>query len=453
MTHARVAIYRTLFEVDERALPRGRATLLSFVRLTFVTFDSFFRERLQMRAAALAFFTTLSIVPFAALAFAVAKAVGTYDMLVEETVRPFLAETFRTDPGEEVPEGVDVLRETLDRMLDLVSATDVRGLGVIGFFVLAFTIHRVVRGAEESFDAIWGFPGDRSLHRRVPGHLLVTLVTPAALGSATTVTAATHGQPVMELLDRTIPSPFVVSVLTFVIPPLLVCLGILLLYVVLPSARVRRRSAIIGAIVGGLGWYLLQLLHVRFQLGVARTNALYSGFGAFPIFLVWLHLSWVMVLLGAQVAAAHQNAPTLRQLARRRLDDHKSRQAVALRAMVEIARGQEPTRLRSLARALGIGVEPLRDVLDALADHDLLEKSEGTYDPLYVSRTDPDALRVSSVLEALGRDPDDGGVSPWDHDEDTLHQLLEGLQSAAAASAHNRTIGELSRSRRRTEEL
>jgi membrane protein len=443
LTRARLYLVRTLWEVDEPSLPRARRILLTILRLVFVTVDSFFRERLQMRAAALAFFTVLSIVPLAALVFSVAKGVGYYDLLIDETVRPFLDQTFRPPLGGEVSSGVAVLSTNLEQLLDLVGTTDVFGLGLVGLVVLLLTIHRVVRGAEESFDAIWGFPGRRGLLGRLPTYLVVSVFTPLALVFASTLTAARQGQPAMALLASYVGVPFLASVIAFVLPPVLVWLAILPLYVLLPSARVRRRSAMMGAVVAGLAWYGLQVLHVAFQIGVARQNALYSGFGAFPIFLLWLHFSWVMILLGAQVAAAHQNAPTLRQLARRSLGDHVSRQQVALRALVALSLVSEGIRLRTLARELGVAVEPMREVLDVLTEHGYLTLGHGPYDPRYAVASDPDSLRVATVLDALGRGSATDSSAPWE--EDPLHDVLSALQSAAESSAANRTIGELGR--------
>jgi membrane protein len=438
---ARAYGYRALWEVDERSLPRWRRIVVNVVRLAFVTFDGFFRERLQIRAAALAFFTVLSIIPFAALTFSIAKSVGYYDFLIKNTVRPALIDTFKTTPGESVPEGVLALRDLLDAVLALVAHTDVFGLGAVGFGLLLLTISRVVRGAEESFDTIWSSKTTQPFYLRLPGYIVVSTITPASLVIASTLTAARH----TEVIERFIPIPFFHDLVSFVLPPALVCIGIWPMYVLLTSVRVRRRSAWIGALVGGLGWYALQVLHVKFQIGVARQNALYSGFGAFPLFLVWLHLSWVWILLGAQVAAAHQNAPTLRQLARLSLDDHASRQAVGLRAMIQLCDHPEGARLRALAETLGVAVTPLKSVLDALVAHGLLASRGGPYDPEYTTNVDPELLRVAAVIEALGKKRSSLTSLPWDDADRPLTEVLEGIQRAVESSDHNRTIGELRR--------
>lgn len=442
LTDARTYAYRALWEIDEATLSPARRALLSAARLTFVTVDSFFRERLQMRAAALAFFTLLSIVPLAALLFSLAKAVGAYDLLIAETVRPLIDQSF---PAHSSSDGVAQLRSALEKLLQIVGQTDVFGLGLVGLAVLLLTIQRVLRGAEQSFDAIWGFTGRRNFAKRLPGYAVIVAFTPLALTFATTVTAARQGQPVLAMLESWLHLPWLVSVLVFVIPPVLACVALLPVYLLLPAARVRRRSALLGALVGGLGWYGLQIGHVTFQIGVARQNALYSGFGAFPIFLLFLHLSWVCVLLGAQVASAHQNAPTLRQLARVNLHDHLSVQAVALRAMTLIPNDPEGEALRPLARAVGVAVEPLRDVLDLLVGHGLLTRRGASYDPIYAPARDLAHLRVATVLEALGRRRSADSSVPRDDAEKTVTDMLEKLHGAVESSAHNRTIGELRR--------
>ena len=96
-------------------------------------------------------------------------------------------------------------------------------------------------------------------------------------------------------------------------------------------------SAILGALIGGALWQLAQVLHLRFQVGVANYNAIYSTFAALPIFMFWLYLSWTTVLLGAEVACAHQGEPAFRQVMRARNQDPAYLEAVAVRAMGRVA--------------------------------------------------------------------------------------------------------------------
>ena len=77
---------------------------------------------------------------------------------------------------------------------------------------------------------------------------------------------------------------------------------------------------------------------MKFQVGVASYNALYSGFGAVPIFLVWLYVSWMIVLVGAQLAASHQYEQHLRQAVRARHVDQELRETLAIAVSRRVAR-------------------------------------------------------------------------------------------------------------------
>lgn len=435
--------YGALWEVDEQALSRSARWLLTVGRLLFITTAAFFRERLQTRATALAFVTVLSLVPSAALTFSIAKWAGLYDVLINETLRPFIDESMGASHGASLPTGVVAIRDNLERFLTVVANTDVFHLGVYGFLVLLLAILRVLRGAEEAFDAIWAFPFRRPWFSALPRFLLVASLSPVALGGATILTAARQQNQLMSAIRTVLPLPLVVDAVALLFPPLLACVGMFFAYLLLPSAHVRIRSAWVGAIVGGLAWYAVGVLHIRFQIGIARYNAIYSGFGSFPIFLVWMHLSWVAVLLGAQAAAAHQNAPTFRQLARARLSDHASRQALALRAMVYLVQRGRGERLRTLAKELGVGVEDLRACLDAMVAHALLTRYGRPNDPVYSPPPGAEAVRVKAILEALEKDPAATASPTWEAEDQPLSDVLDRLSDAMQSSHHNRTIGEL----------
>lgn len=433
---------RALFEIDESKLSAPRAALVTIARLAWLTVRGFFRERLQMRAAALAFSTVLAFVPAAALAFALADAVGATDALIDETVLPFLDRTLGEAPDStETPHGVHALRATLDGLLDLVRSTRMTGLGVLGLIVVLLALRRVLRGVEEAFAHVFEHRGPpRPWWRRLRAYLVVAAIAPLGLAYAVTSAALTHESALARLM-RVIPIGPLGEVLLFVAPPLVVLLVIYVVYVELPDADVQPRSALLGAGIAALAWYATQLAHVRFQVGLARWNAIYSGFGAFPVLVLEIQISWVIVLLGAQIVAAHQDTPSLRQLVRGTVRHHADRQGLALRAAIELSkRGVVP--LRQLAGDLDVSLRPLRDVLQALVAHGLVTERVDRRDRHYSLAIEPSSLHASTVLEALERGagmPD----LPWGDGDERVHAMLSRRRAAASSADH--TIEELAR--------
>lgn len=434
---------RALFELDDSKLSPPRRALVLLLRLGWLTLRGFFRERLQIRAAALAFATVLALVPAAGLAFAIADAVGATDFLIVETIEPFLDDTLGRAGDAGLPQGVQGLRSTMDGLLSLVRSTHVAGLGIAGLAFVLLALARVLRGVEEAFAHVFQHRGpERTLPRRLRAFAIVTLATPIGLTYAVTSAVLAHDTVAGRWTATVIPFEPLRDLVLVVLPPVMVTLALLALYLELPDAEVRPRSALLGAVLAALAWYGLQLLHIRFQVGIARYNAIYSGFGAFPILLLSIHLSWVIVLLGAQIIAAHQNAPSLRQLARGALRDHGERQALAVRAAIELAREDRPVGLRELAATLGVGVRPARDVLDALTSHGLVDATVDRTDRRYALAVEASTLRASTVLDALEREPG-GPELPWQDDEGPIRALLVARRAAASSAGADRTIAEL----------
>lgn len=439
----RSALWRTrdwLFEIDERTVAQPARTLLVAVRIGWLAVRGLFRDRLHLRAASLSFHTILAIVPALAFAFAVGKAVGLYHWFLDETLHPFLDEAFGA-PGEARSEGVEGLRRTADSVLALVDHTSLTGLGLAGLIVLVVALVRVVRGAEEAFGTIFEARGPmRPLHRRVRAFVVTLAVTPLGLVYAVTAASAAHW------LEGVVTIHVLRDVLVFVLPPLLAALALFVMYVELPDAEVRMRPALAGALLGGIAWYALQLLHVRFQVGLARWNAIYSGFGAFPVLLANIQASWLIVLIGAQVTAAFQHAPTLRALARGPRRDHADLQKLAMHVVVQLAELDHPASAHEVATAVDGDVPSTKSVLESLVEHRVAQAILVRGHKLYALAIDPASLRAFDVVDAIDRGS--GGPVLPDEDHDHVGQLLSARRDAAESSSHNITIDELVRRKR-----
>lgn len=429
-----------LFGLDEQKLSPPRRWLVVAGRFVWLVTRAFFRDRLQMRAASLSFSTLLAVVPALALAFAIAKATGYLATLRDDTIMPFVEDTLGADATHDT-QGVALLRATILGIVALVEGTSITGLGITGTVVLVLAVWRVVRGVDEAFRHVFEHRGPRrSLAQRVRAWLVVAFVTPLGLSYAVTSASLSHGSAAM-LVAEWIPVPWARDLLLFVLPPVAVSVTLFVLYMELPDTDVRGRSAIFGAVVAGLAWYGTQLAHVRFQVGLARWNAIYSGFGAFPVLLASVQVSWVIVLIGAQLVALHQHSPTLRILAAGARRDFATLSVLGMEAALALVGRDAPVPMRELAAEVRADLVTLGVVLDSLETAGLVSSIRTAVGKRYVLAVDASELRTSDVLDAIRRGPD--VELPWRDGSPEVRRVLDLHRQAGDTSEHNVTLAEL----------
>ena len=408
------------------------------LRLLWLGVRGLFRDRLHLRAAALSFHSVLAVVPALALAFAVGKALGLYTWFRNETIEPFLDETFGAVGAAPSP-GVEALRGTLESLLSLVEETSMAGLGVTGLVVLVIAIVRVVRGVEEAFGHIFQHRGaPRAPLRRIRAFVITALVTPLGLVYAVMAASATHGA-IGQWLTLYVPLEGARDFLLLVMAPVIAMGAILVMYLELPDAEVEMRPALIGAAVAALCWFGVQVLHVRFQVGLARWNAIYSGFGAFPVLLASFQASWLVVLVGAQITAALSNAPSLRVLSRGTRREQSVLHAVGMEVALRLAEADGPETAHQIASAIDSDVPSVRGVLLALSRAGMCQSIVVRGRKHYALSTDPALLRAFDVVHAVDQGDEE---LPWSANE-LVRPLLDARRAAADASAENLSIADL----------
>jgi membrane protein len=218
---------------------------------------------------------------------------------------------------------------------------------------------------------------------------------------------------------------------------------------ILPNVRTRAGSALLGAAVAALLWQAALVLHVRFQVGVARYNALYSVLGAIPIFLVWTYLSWLIVLVGAQLAASHQNERSSRQRLRAQRADQAVKEVLAVAVAARVARDflDEARRRRAdeLADLLEVPPPAVEDVLEPLVRTGVLARAVCAGEIGYVPGRDLDAVRVTDVRDALRREPEADPIRSAVSRQlgGDLERMLRALDEERRASSRNLTLRQL----------
>jgi membrane protein len=397
-----------LWRKELGSLSTLRALGYKGLRVLYLTLRGFHLDRCLLRASALTFMTGLSIVPLLAFVFAVAKGLGAYDVLLNDVIRPLLDQHLGGGvEGAAAIAGGSEVRDALEQVLLLVQNTRVGSLGTFGLAILVYTVVKLLGSIEHTFNEIWGVHKSRSILRRLSNYLSIIVVVPILLTTAAAVTTSLQSQSILDYASRTLGLDLLVTYYARFGPFVAVWIGFTFVYMFMPNTRVRPSSAILGGLIGGALWQLAQVLHLRFQVGVANYNAIYSTFAALPIFMFWLYLSWTTVLLGAEVACAHQGEPVFRQVMRARNQDPAYLEAVAVRAMGRVAvtflAGKPPLRVSVLAQELGVPERSVDDVLERLRDSGLVslgEDPEGA-SPEVLPARDLSHIRLQDILDSL----------------------------------------------------
>jgi membrane protein len=421
-------------------LSRARAAVHRVSRVAYSTVRGFFVDQLTSRAAALTYYTVLSIVPFLAFAFAVLKGFGAYRTFIDGTVRPWLTDNFAANPA---------LYEAIDRILRFVDQTDVSKLGTLGLLFLVYTSVSLVSSVEVALNRTWGAKTERPFLRQVTDYVTLLVTTPLLLLVATGFSAAAQSSRVVVFLRETLGLGPVIDFVLGLTPVVVVWIALFAIYMILPNVRTRPASAALGAAVAAVLWQGALVLHVQSQVGVARYNALYSVLGALPIFLVWTWVSWLVVLVGAELAASHQNEQAVRQRFRAERVDQALKEvlaiAVAARVTQDFLAGAPRRSHAALAELLHIPLPVVEEVLDALVRSGLLARTVSGRELGYVPGRDVDAVRASELRDAVRRDRrgDETRRGVERRLGPGIRQVLHGFEEASRGSRFNLTLREL----------
>jgi membrane protein len=430
---------RDVWRVETERLPLVQRAFFRVCRIGFLTWRGITGDRVFSRASALTYITALSIIPMLALAFSALKGLGIYSNLVQERIEPFLDKNLGV-PGTE---GVSALREPIDQILLRIDAMEFRSLGLIGLLIVVWATMRLLGSVEGAFNEIWGVKKSRSIVRRLSDYLTIVIVTPILLA----LTTLGQVKQVMATVDRYV-GPIIDALMTLA-PVLGGWLALTFIYLALPNTRTRFLSSLIGGFVAGVLWVLALQVHVWMQLGVASYSAFYAGFAAIPVFLVWVQISWVIVLLGAEIAFAHEHEPAYRGLASHNVLGQSSRETLALRALVRITHAFLSADSRrttaSIAAELGVSPRSVEEVLRTLEGAQLVvctEDVEESGDVFVLSR-DPGRITIKMVQDALRAVDTGESIAPRGMADEEVDRLLAKMGDEAAGSAYNLNLREL----------
>lgn len=288
---------KDLWAIDHNKQSRFKAFFLGQLRIIVYAIRDFINNNSALHASALTYYSLLSIVPVFALIFGISKGFGLQSSLKERLL-------------SELPEHTDVV-EWIVKFADSLLEASRSGLFTgIGVALLLWTALKVLNNIEETLNTIWKVSQSRSFIRKFSDYLSIMVLGPVLFFISSSMAVYITSQ-VADLTQNGIFSALhpIVMFLLKLVPYVLIWVLFTLMYMIIPNTKVKIQSAFYGALIGGTIYQLVQWVYIEFQVGVARYDSIYGSFAALPLFLIWLQLSWFIVLLGAELSYAHQNIP------------------------------------------------------------------------------------------------------------------------------------------------
>ncbi|MBI9056728.1 MAG: YihY/virulence factor BrkB family protein [Labilibaculum sp.] len=393
---------RGVWNMRLKELSGHRYFLIRQLRIYLLAIKGFYEDKCQLRASALTFYSVLSVVPVLAMAFGIAKGFGLDEKLEKELVTNL--------SGQQ--EVLNFLMEFANKMLQNTEGSLIAGLG---FVILFWSVIKMLSNIEESFNDVWRIKKSRTWGRKFSDYTAIMIFAPILLigSSAGTVVLKTMIKEFTKgntLLEAVGPS------LTFLInlaPFFLVWVLFTLLYTFMPNTHVKFKSGLIAGIIAGTIYQLFQVLYIEFQGMVTTYNAVYGSFAALPLFLMWLQLSWLIVLFGAEISFAEQNVENYEYEAESTEISYDYKRLLSLYILQVIIqnfeKNEEPLHSQEISHRLEMPIRLVREILFNLNNSGLISElvtdtdKQMAYQPAF-DINKMTINKVTDVLEKAGSD-------------------------------------------------
>ena len=232
-------------------------------------------------------------------------------------------------------------------------------------------------------------------------------------------------------------------------PYILIFLLFTLLYVIMPNTKVQFKYALNAGLIAGIIFQMTQFLYIYFQVGVGRYGAIYGSFVALPLFLIWLQLSWLIVLLGAEMSFAYQNLEKYEFETEALSISGKNRRLLTFLLMYNIIKkfqsGDKPNTSAQLGHELGIPVRLVRDIIYDLLEARLIVEAttESAKENGYVPALDINRIDVGLLIERLELSGDDRLMAEPSKYLKTFIEIQQSLYEEIHKSPANKLLKDL----------
>lgn len=281
-----------IWRITGYELSRSRKLLYNIAKTLILAIRGFISDNLSVRSSALSYSILFAVVPIIALFISIAKGFGLEGMIEDLLIGTYVDKIGMTG---KVMEFVNQYLETAKGGLFI-------GIGVI---ILLWSVISFFMQVENAFNHVWQVKKSRSIIRQFTTYFSTILLIPILIGVSSGLSIYISStlsnsflfsiiSPLVRILVKL--SPFIINWIVFMI-----------LYMAIPNTRVKFVNALVAGIVAGTVFQLFQMLYISGQLNLSRYNAIYGGLAAIPLLLLWIRISCLIILFGAEISYASQN--------------------------------------------------------------------------------------------------------------------------------------------------
>lgn len=399
-------------------------------RVSWESIQGFIHDDCFNKASALTFYTLLSIVPILAVAFGIANGLG-FEKYLETEV------SYRLLDQPVLAQKITAFAYTV------LNRTHGGIIAVVGVISLLWTSIQLLGNIEYSLNVIWGVKKARSYVRQARDYLLALILCAIFFVVSSGISVLT----IAEIDKIAHYSAFVKAISPYLllslklIPFIINSVMFSFIYIYMPNTNVRWKYAIMGGLIAGIVYQIVEWIYIHFQIGVANYGAIYGSFAALPLFLVWINTSWCIVLGGAEIARALEIIPKISAK-----DDYQfaNKKIIGLwmasYCTQEFLQGGSPVSIHQLAAEIGATLTTIQKIGKELCQAGILVEDQKHS---YLIAKNPDDIKLHTVLDALDEELIEQfpiKASPQVHYFD---QSLQKLEDSIAHSSANISLKDL----------
>lgn len=282
-----------IWNIDHENLSKAKARFVKYMKVLMLTIKTFSGEKIGFQAVALSFFSTMSVVPFIAIIFAVTGGLGLADKLMDILYNYF-------DNSQET---IDLVLGFAQNIIDTASSST---MGLLSALLFVWLVIWLMLSVERVFNNVWKVRKSRNIFRRLSITISMLLISPFVV--VVFFSGSVVYSHVLEFIGLNVEEfTLFKTILTWSLFALMATLTFSAMYKFIPNAPVKYYSALKAAVPAAVAFTVVQYMYLETQVFVTRLNAIYGAFAAVPLFMFWLNIGWYIILLGAELSYAFQN--------------------------------------------------------------------------------------------------------------------------------------------------